>query len=76
MQDLFSTDPTQETRPTIYIHIYIFAQYVAPTRQRELDHSDHTDHTDHTDQGSIFPERSRSRTVVGIYHTEHTDHLS
>ena len=43
----------------------------APNQQHELDH---TDHTDHTDQGSIFPERSRSWTVVGTYHTDHTDH--
>ena len=30
------------------------ADYTAPTRQRELDH------TDHTDEGYICPERSRS----------------
>ena len=50
--DLNSTDPTQETCPTVD-----HADYAAPTRQHELDH---TDHTDHTDQEYIFPERSRS----------------
>ena len=39
-----------------------YADFVAPTRQHELDH------TDHTDQGSIFPawQISRSLTLVGI----------
>ena len=40
----------------------------APTCQHELDH---TDSTDHTDQEQIFPERSRSSTVVGIDCTDH-----
>ena len=31
------------------------ADYTAPTRQHELDHTDHTDHADHTDQESIRP---------------------
>ena len=30
------------------------ADYTAPTRQHELDHTDHTDHTGHTDQESIY----------------------
>ena len=37
------------------------ADFSAPTRQHELDHTDHTDHTDltdHTDQEYIGPERS------------------
>ena len=33
------------------------ANYAAPTRQHELDH---TDHTDHTDQEYVCPERSGS----------------
>ena len=45
-QDLYNTDPTQETCPTVD-----HAEYTAPTRQCELDH---------TDQGSICPDRSRS----------------
>ena len=35
------------------------ADYTAPTRQHDLnhtDHADHTDHTDHTDQEFICPE--------------------
>ena len=47
--DLCRTDPTQETRATIY-----HADCTAPSRQHELDH------TDHTDQGYIFLGRSRS----------------
>ena len=35
-------------------HVPDHADYTAPTRQRELDH------TDHTDEESICPERSRS----------------
>ena len=31
------------------------ADYAAPTRQHELDHTDHTDHTEHTDQEYIRP---------------------
>ena len=53
VQDLCSTDPTQGTRPTAVDR----ADYTAPTRQHELDH---TDHTYHTDQESIYPERARS----------------
>ena len=44
VQDLYSTDPTQDT---------------APIRPHQLDHADHTDHTDHTDQEHVCPERSR-----------------
>ena len=54
VQDLFSTDPTQETCPAVD-----HADYTAPTRQHDPGHADHTDHTDHTDQGYISPERSR-----------------
>ena len=41
MQDLKSTDPTQEKMCCVDD-----ADYTAPTRQHELDHTDHTDHTD------------------------------
>ena len=44
VQNLYSTDPAQVTRPTS-------CRLYAPTRQSELGH---------THQGSIFPERSRS----------------
>ena len=33
-------------------HVLDHAEYTAPTRQHELDH---TDHTDHTDQEYICP---------------------
>ena len=33
-------------------HALDLADYTAPPRQHELDH---TDHTDHTDQGYIYP---------------------
>ena len=36
-------------------HVLDRADYKAPTRQGELDHTDHTDHADHTDEGSICP---------------------
>ena len=42
-----------------------------PATMNELYHTDHTDHTDHRNQEYIFPERSRSRTVVQIDHTYH-----
>ena len=48
VQGLYSTDPTQETCPTVQVGD---ADYVTPTRQRKLAH---------TDQGSMCPERSRS----------------
>ena len=44
VQDLYSAGPIQETCPTAD-----HADYVAPTRQREL--------LDHKDQGSICPDR-------------------
>ena len=47
VHDLYSTDPTQQ-------HVLDHADYMAATRQRELDH---TDHTDHTDQEYICPGR-------------------
>ena len=34
-------------------HVLDHAGCMAPTRQRELDHTDHTDRTDHTDQENI-----------------------
>lgn len=40
MQNLHSTDPTQETCPTLDHH----ADYTAPIRLHELDLTDHTDH--------------------------------
>ena len=40
MQDLYSTDPIQET------YALDQAGYATHTRQHELDHTDHTDHTD------------------------------
>ena len=39
VQDLYSTDPTQETFATIIDH----ADYTGPTRLHELDRTDHTD---------------------------------
>ena len=36
MQDLYSTDPTQDTCPAVVDH----AEYAAPTRQHELDPTD------------------------------------
>ena len=42
MQDLYKTDPTQETRP----RSCRLCGYIAPTRQRERDH---------TDQGTLCP---------------------
>ena len=38
MQDLYSTDPIQDTVPRSC------RLYAAPTREHELDHTDHTDH--------------------------------
>ena len=39
VQDLYSTDPRE--------HVLVgHADYTAPIRQHELDHTDHTDHTD------------------------------
>ena len=55
VQDLCSTYLTQEACP-----IVDRAEYAAPTRQRELDHTDHTDHTDHADHTD---------------HTDHSDHI-
>ena len=60
MHDLYSTEPTQETCGRSY------ADYTAPTRQHELDHTDHTHHTDHTDH---------TDHVDHTDHTDHTDHL-
>ena len=38
VQDLYSTDPRE--------HVLVgHADYTAPIRQHELDHTDHTDHT-------------------------------
>ena len=64
MQDLCSTDPTQETcsRSCRF--------RTAPTRQHELDH------TDHTDQGSMCAALKYLDLEVRIDHTDHTDHLS
>ena len=47
------------------------ADYTAPTRQHDLnhtDHADHTDHTDHTDQEFICPEDTPGTVdhLVGI----------
>ena len=39
-------------------HVLDHADYTAPTRQHEpehTDHTDHTDHTNHTDQKYICP---------------------
>ena len=53
VQDLYSTDPTQEI--CVCRKIYELSQklsstdhaeHTAPVRQHELDHTDHTDHTD------------------------------
>ena len=73
VQDLHSTDPTQETCPRS-CRLYS----TAPTRQHELDHTDHTDHADHTGHECICSERSRSRTVLiaRTYDTDNTNHLS
>ena len=46
VQDLYSTDPTQETFPITH-----YVVYKAPTQQHELDD---------VDQESICPERTRS----------------
>ena len=40
--------------------VFDYADYTAPTRQHELDHTDHTDHTGHTDEEYVYRERSRS----------------
>ena len=50
MQDLHTTDPTQEICATVG-HVDLFYP-TGPTRQHEVDH---TDHTDHTDQEYICP---------------------
>ena len=34
------------THPGIMCYIRDHADYTAPTRQHEIDHTDHTDHTD------------------------------
>ena len=47
-----------------------------PPGNMSIDHTDQTDHTDHTDQQSTCPEKSTSRTTVGIDRTDHTDHLT
>ena len=52
MQDPHSTDLTWETCTTCWTDHH--ADYTAPTRQHEVDH---TDHTNHTDQRSIYAER-------------------
>ena len=40
------------------------ADFTAPNRQHELDHTDHTDHTDNTDN------------TDHTHHTDHRDELS
>ena len=46
MQDLYGTDPTQESCAVDHADYY-----VAPTRPHKVDH---TDHTDHSDQDYIY----------------------
>ena len=41
------------------------ADYTAPARQRELDHTDHTDNTDHTDHTD---EESTISALKDLYH--------
>ena len=59
MQDLCSTDPSQEPRFTS-CRLYASTRQLGP---------------DHTDQECTCPARSRSPTAVGMNHTDHTDHL-
>ena len=49
MQDLCTTDPTQDK------HVLDHANYPAPTRTHELDPTDPTDPTDHKDQEYYLP---------------------
>ena len=42
------------------------ADYTAPTRQHELDHTDHTDRTDHTDHTD--QECKYLSCLVYVYH--------
>ena len=69
MQDLCSTGRTQE-------HVQEHADYTAPTRHHDLDHTDHTDHTHqytpvHTSTHQYTPVKYLPGNVDDVFDVSH-----
>ena len=65
VQDLYSTDATQETCARSY-------RLYAPTQQHELDYTDHTDHTDQ----NLSAVKNLHVKYVGVHNRKHTAPLT